>query len=95
MSGIKGMRTGTNRTCEHCGELVRTHRVCQRCEILVHEQEPFAVCSWCAEEDFRRRVEGSPRLCEASGWCQSADTAWNSDAGKWLCRTCEDWLGQA
>ena len=28
------------------------------------------------------------RLCEASGWCQSVDTAWDSDAEKWLCAAC-------
>ena len=34
-------------------------------------------------------------LCQASGWCQSDQTAWSSETGKWLCRRCEVELQQA
>ena len=30
------------------------------------------------------------RLCEASAWCQSVDTAWDSDTGQWRCVACAD-----
>ena len=29
------------------------------------------------------------RLCEASAWCQSVNTAWDSASGKWLCAACQ------
>ena len=35
--------------------------------------------------DQERRL----RLCQANGWCQSIDTAWDSERGKWVCRDCD------
>ena len=40
-------------------------------------------------DETMNKHEERLRLCEYAGWCQSTDTQWSSDTGKWLCRACE------